>query len=98
MLLWLVKYALLIEQTEESAGQVALEAAPDLAIALALLAPAGDVDQRLRVVQHAGQGDRVQGAVEFAVATAVEAMTDDLARGSLEGCYASQACESGFAA
>jgi hypothetical protein len=96
MLLWSVKYPLLIEQTEESASQVALEAAADLAIALALLATVGHVGQRLRVVQHAAEGDRVQGSVELAVAAPVEAVTDDLARGSFDGCHASQAGESGF--
>ena len=60
----------LAEGAVEVAGEVALEAAADLFVGLALGTAALDVGQRRRVIAHAGDGDDVQGAVELAVAKA----------------------------
>src|ERR1035438_3230647 len=60
------------EGAVEVAGEVALDAAADLLVGLALGPAALDVGQGRRVIAHTGDGDDVQGAVELAVAEAVE--------------------------
>jgi hypothetical protein len=74
-----------LEELEQPAGEVALQAALDLPWRLALGGAAGDVGARLGVVGHARQHDRVQGPVELPVTAAVEAVADDLARRRLDG-------------
>ena len=52
----------------------------------------------LRVVLTAVEGDRVQGAVELAVAAAAEAIANGLTTGGGDGRHAGQAGEGGFGA
>jgi hypothetical protein len=65
----------------ELAGEVALEAAPDLFGAESFCAAAFDVGPGFRVVSHSGDDSHVQGTVEPPVATAVESVADGVARG-----------------
>ena len=60
-------------------GDVALEAAADFGIGLAFCAAPGDVGPGSLACAPASQEDVVQGAVEVAVAAAVEPVTDDAA-------------------
>ena len=62
-------------------GDVSLEAALDLAWGLAFGGAFGGVGAGSWVVLKSGEDDRVQGAVELAVAAAVEAVADGLAGG-----------------
>ena len=66
-------------------GYVALEAADDLSLALALLGAPGDVLLRTVISTHPSQADHVQRSVGLSVATAVEAMPHHLAGGSFDG-------------
>src|SRR6476661_5325811 len=82
----------------ELAGDVALEAAADLAGGLALGGAAGDVGPSPGAVGHAGQGDGVQGAVERAVAAAVEPVAYGAPAAGLEGAGPGQGGERGVVA
>ena len=66
--------------------------------ALAFGEAAGDVVAGCGVVLAAVQDDRVQGAVELAVAAAAEAVPVRLAAGGGDGCDAGEAGEGGFGA
>ncbi len=56
-----------------------------------------DVGDRRRMCASAGDEDHVQGAVELAIAAAVEAVADRLARRGGDRCAASEASEGGLA-
>src|SRR5262245_42090757 len=86
------------EQTEEVAGEVALEAADRLAHALALAGLALDVADRRRVVLAAADDDRVQRAVELPVAAGIEPVAEDPAGGGGDRRGAGEAGERGFRA
>src|SRR5450432_1676898 len=88
----------LAEGAVEVAGEVALDAAADLFIGPALGAAALDVGQGRRVIAHAGDGDDVQGAVELAVAEAVEAVAVGPAGRYRDGSSTGQHRECCFAA
>src|SRR5215208_7547410 len=62
-------------------GEVALEAAYDLSLTLALLCAPRDVFLRATISAHPGQTDHVQRTVGLPVATAVETVPHDLAEG-----------------
>ena len=70
-----------LELSVEIAGQVALQAANRLPLAPALAEPALDVGDRRRVDLAPAENDRVQGTVQLAIATRVEAVVDELPRG-----------------
>jgi hypothetical protein len=70
-LLWVVN-ACRGEVAVELAGDVALETAPDSTLAESFGGPAGEVVAGTGVVPDAGVRDRVKGAVELAIAGAVE--------------------------
>src|SRR5829696_1225153 len=63
-----------VEGAVELAGDVALEAAPDLTAGFALGGAAGDVVLGRRAAPHAGHGDGVDRAVQGPVSAAVEPM------------------------
>jgi hypothetical protein len=62
----------------EAAGEVALEAAVDVAGGLAVADAAVDVVARRAMSRTALERDRVEGAVELAIASAVESVPDRL--------------------
>lgn len=64
----------------EMPRKVALDAAADFLVGLAFGAAALDVGKGGRVVAHPGDGDDVEGAVELAVAEAVEPVPVSTAR------------------
>ena len=68
-----------LEEPEEVAGEVALEAAGCFAAALAFLDATLDVGDRRSVRTASGDEDHVQRAIEPAVAAAIEAVADRLA-------------------
>src|SRR5215212_4828926 len=78
-------------------GDVALEAADDLSLALALRGAPRDVLLCATISAHPSQTDHLQRAVGFPVATAVETMAEDLAGGSLYGSHSTQTGEGGLA-
>src|SRR5215218_1869932 len=78
-------------------GYVALEAADNLSLALALLCAPRDVFLRATISAHPSQTDHVQRTVGLPVATAVETVPDDLAGGSFDGGDPAQAGEGGLA-
>ena len=78
------------------AGKVALEAAGGFAAGLAFLGSAFDVGDGCGVPAAACDDDLVEGAVEFAVAAAVESVTDGLAGGGGDWGGAGEAGEGGF--
>ena len=78
------------------AGDVALEAAADSGLGLALFFASFDVVTGGFVVSHAGVRDGFQGGVELSVAGAVEAMVLGVARGDLQGTDAADLGEAGF--
>jgi hypothetical protein len=78
-------------------GDVALEAADDLSLALALRGAPGDVLLRTAISAHPSQADHVQRAVGLPVATSVETMADDLPGGGLDGSDPAEAGEGGLA-
>ena len=82
----------------EVAGEVALEEPDGVACCFAFGDAAGDVVAGRGVVLAAVQDDRVEGAVELAVAAAAEAVTcRETARGR-ERCHAGEAGEGGLGA
>src|SRR4051794_7468898 len=74
------------EEAEAAAGEVALERAERFGAALAVGAVASDVVPRRSVDAGLRERDHVQGAVELAVAGAVEPVAALLARGGVQGC------------
>jgi hypothetical protein len=78
-------------------GDVALEAANDLSLALALLCAPCYVLLGATISAHPSQTDHVQRTVGLAVATAVETMPDDLAGGGLDGRDTAEAGQGGLA-
>src|SRR5206468_3835054 len=63
-----------LEELEDAAGEVAFEAAQCFSRGLAFCLFAGEVGSGLGVDASLGDGDAVQGAVELAVAAAVQAV------------------------
>jgi hypothetical protein len=78
------------------AGEVALEQAGGVAAALAFGDASGDVLASRRVVLAAVEDDRVEGAVELAVAAAAEAVAAGEAAGGGQWCDAGEPSEAGF--
>src|SRR5215210_6034324 len=72
------------QHTVDLPGHVALEAADDLSLALSLSGAPCDVFLRATISAHPSQADHVQRTVGLPVATAVEAMPDDLAGGGFD--------------
>src|SRR5215218_1294551 len=66
-------------------GEVALEAADDLSLALALRGAPRDVLLGAQISAHPGQTGHVQRTVGLPVATAVETVPNDLAGGGFDG-------------
>ena len=62
----------------EGAGEVAFVAAGRFSLGFSFGDAAGDVFLGLGVDPFAGEDDRVEGSVEFAVAAAVESVADGL--------------------
>ena len=78
------------------AGEVAFEAADGFAAGLALAGAPLDVGGCWRVDRAADHDDRVEGAVELAVAAAVEAVADRLAGLGWDRCAAGEPREGRF--
>src|SRR5712692_5356306 len=76
-----VRFVCLRERGVDLAGDVALQAADDLALGLALAGAPRDVLSGRLVPAHADEDDAVEGGVGLAVAAAVEPVADRLARG-----------------
>ena len=89
---------LLFEYAVEVAGEVALEEPGGVAAAFAFGDAAGDVVLGGWVVLAAVEDDRVEGAVELAVAAAAEAVSGGLAAGGGDRGDAGESCEGGFGA
>jgi hypothetical protein len=84
--------------SEHLASDVALQAAHDLGLGLALGEASFDVGLGRRVVPHADQRDTPQGAVGLSVTAAVEPVAHDPTRGRFERCDAAEPSERCFAA
>ena len=78
------------------AGEVALEAAADLAEGASFGGAAFDVGAGSRVHAHAGDDGHVERPVEASVTAAVDAVTDGVARGRGDGAGACEAGERGL--
>jgi hypothetical protein len=76
MLLWLSRGV--FEEFVDAAGEVAFQAAADLAARLTFCDSAGGVGLCFGVAAEPGQGDGVQGTVELTVAAAVEPVAGGL--------------------
>ena len=87
-----------IETAVELPGDVALEAAAEFGIGLAFCAAPGDVGPGSLACAPASQEDVVQGAVEVAVAAAVEPVTDDAAAAGGDRAGAGERCVCGVVA
>ena len=74
-----LRFAALPERCVDLAGDVAFEAADDLALALALAGAPLDVGLGRLVVAHADEDDPVERRVGLAVAASVEPVTARLA-------------------
>ena len=81
------------EEAVEVAGEVALEAAVCFASAFTFLEAPLDVGDRCGVRSPSGDEDHVQCTVESAIAAAIEAVADRLARGGGDRRAAREACE-----
>ena len=77
-LLCLVK---VLEELEDAASEVALQAAPNFADRLAIGCAAGDVSLGLEVAAGAGEGNQMQRPVELAVTETIEAVALNAAAG-----------------
>ena len=66
---------LMLEESPDLPGDVALEAAPDLPVGLALRSTSSDVGLGGFVVAHSGESHDVEGRVELAVPVSVQAVT-----------------------
>ena len=80
------------------AGDVALEAADDLLLGLALAGAALDVGAGLRAVAQTADRDHVQGSVGLAIAPVVEAVAATLPRGDRDRAGAAKRGKRGLAA
>ena len=99
MLLCLSRLSLGVFQLSvEAARDVAFEGADRFAFGLAFSRASVDVVDRALVASPAGEHDRVQGAVELAVAAAVEAVADRLAGAAGDRSHAGEPGESRFGA
>src|SRR5215217_8798259 len=78
-------------------GYVALEAADDLSLALALLCAPRDVFLRAKIPAHPCQAGHVQRTVRLPVASSVETVPHHLAGGGLDGSDSAEAGEGGLA-
>src|SRR5829696_6321852 len=78
-------------------GYVALEAADNLSLALALLCAPRDVFLRATISSHPSQTDHVQRTVGLPVAAAVETVAYYLSRGGFHGRDSAQTGEGGLA-
>src|SRR5829696_3330524 len=78
-------------------GDVALEAADDLSLALALRGAPREVLLRATISAHPGQTDHVQRTVGLPVASAVEAVPHHLAGGGFDGSNPAQTGKGGLA-
>jgi hypothetical protein len=87
-----------LEESVEVAGEVALEAADRVAAGLAVVLAALEVGDRGGVVLAAAEQDGVEGAVELAVAAAVESVADGLAGAGRDRGGAGEASEGGLVA
>jgi hypothetical protein len=87
-----------VECSVELAGDVALEATLDLVWGLALGGTAVDVGAGSGAVARPGEHDHVDGAVECAVAAAVEAVPDGVAAAGRDRVGATERGECGFVA
>src|SRR6266511_2313552 len=88
----------LVEHCEDFSGHVALEAADDLLLGLALGGAPGEVVAGGLVPAQPHDHDPVERGVGLAVAAAVEPIPAGLAGGGLDGGAAAQRGERGFAA
>src|SRR5918993_5262284 len=86
------------QYTVDLPGYVALQAAHDLPLALALSSASCDVVLGAPVAAHAHHADHVQGPVGIPVAATVEPMPDHFARGGIDGRDPAEAGERSFAA
>ena len=66
---------LMLEESPDFAGDVALETTSDLAVGLALRSTSSDVGLGGFVVAHSGESHDVEGRVELAVPVSVQAVT-----------------------
>ena len=89
--------AAVLEEPVEVAGEVALEAAGGFAAGFAFAGAPFDVGDRGWVCSASGDEDLVEGAVELAVAAAVEAVADRLAGGGGDRGDAGETGERGLA-
>ena len=87
-----------LDASVEASGECAFEGAADVAVGLAFGGASGLVGAGFWVAAHPGDGDGVQGAVEVAVAAAVESVTGALAAAGFERRDAGQGGECGFVA
>ena len=78
------------EVAKDLAGDVALEAADDLGLALSLCGAAPDVVERGLVPPHADDDHAVKGSIRLSVASSVEAVAVGFAAG---GWYRAGAAE-----
>src|SRR6266550_7614684 len=85
-----------LHESVEAAGVVAFERADRFAFGLAFADSTLDVSDRALVASAAREHDCVQGAVELAVAAAVEAVADGFAGATGDRGCAGEACEGGF--
>jgi hypothetical protein len=86
-----------LKDAEEASGEVALEAAVDVAVGFAFGGAAGDVGLGFGVVAaSAGERDAVDGGVELAVAAAVQPVSGGLAGGGFQRADAGQGGECGL--
>src|SRR5215204_552405 len=85
------------EESVELAGEVADQAASDLAVGLALSPSPLGVAAGGRVVSQPGQDDEVQRLVELAVPEAIQPDWHGLAAGGGDGCDSAQHGEGGVA-
>src|SRR6266540_5420516 len=88
----------LAEHCEDLAGDVALEAAQDLLLGLALGGAPGEVVAGGLVPAQPDDHDAVQRRVGLAVTTAVQPVADGLARGGIHWRGAAEGGERGLAA
>ena len=91
--LLLCQEGIVLERGVDGAGELSFEAAEGFAVALAFGLFAFEVGAGGWVDAALGDGDAVEGAVELAVAAAVEAVALVFAGAGVEGCDAGVAGE-----
>ena len=97
LLCW-VNVGVVLEESVKLAGDIADQAASDLAVGLAIGAASLRVGAGRRVMAQPGQDNHVQGLVELPVPGAVESNPDPLARGGGDRRRAAQHGEGGVGA